>query len=84
MLDDLIAIVQNFNGKTYSGPIDGNTYFFQDLGMTSIDAVVLSETLQQYYGQKIPFSLFLKGLKERKVDDLQLGELAAFLSEHIK
>jgi len=84
MLDDLIALIKNFNGKEYSGQITDKTYFFADLGMASIDAVVLAERLQDYYGQKIPFGLFLKGLKEKNAQDIQLGDLATFLEQHIK
>ena len=37
----------NFHGREYSGPIGPETRFFADLGLASIDAVVLGETLQR-------------------------------------
>ncbi|MBS0635588.1 MAG: hypothetical protein JSR37_09015 [Verrucomicrobia bacterium] len=52
--------------------------------MSTIDAVVLAETLETYYNQKIPFSLLLKTLKEKSALDLKLGELAEFLQERIR
>jgi acyl carrier protein len=83
ILDDLIAIVRHFNDREYSGFIGPETYFFADLGMTSIDAVVLAEKLEQYYAQKVPFHSFLSNLKQKQARDLQLGELADFLEQHI-
>lgn len=79
--DDLIALLRNF--KDFSGVIDENTYFFKDMGMSSIDAVVLAEMLEQYYGKKIRFGIFLAQLKEKKVQDIQLGELALFLTSEV-
>lgn len=84
ILDDLIAIVRNFNGREYSGPIGPDTYFFADLGMASIDAVVLAEKLELYYGQKLPFSAFLSNLKQKQARDLPLSELVYFLEQHLK
>ena len=84
MLDDLIALIRNFNGREYSGPIGPETFFFADLGMASIDAVVLAEMLEQFYGQKFPFGAFMKKLQQRSSRDLQLGELAEFLEEHLQ
>ena len=52
VMDYLSSLLQNFNGREYSGPIDRETLFFSELGMMSIDAVVLGETLESHYGKK--------------------------------
>ena len=83
LMDDLADVLRNFHGREYSGAIGPQTYFFADLGLASIDAVVLGETLEERYGQKIPFDLFMADLGRRAVRDIQLGELAAFLHQHL-
>lgn len=79
----LAGLLQNFNGKEYSGDIGPETLFFADLGMMSIDAVVLGETLEKEYGRRFPFPQFLAGLAQRGAQDLRIGELAEFLSGNL-
>ncbi|HTU17625.1 MAG TPA: acyl carrier protein [Gemmataceae bacterium] len=83
IMDDVAGILRNFNGREYSGDIDSNTLFFGDLGLASIDAVVLGETLEEHYGRKLPFHLFMADLGRRSVRDIPLGELVAFLHQHL-
>jgi acyl carrier protein len=84
IMNDVAGILRNFNGREYSGDIDSNTLFFGDLGLASIDAVVLGETLEEHYGRKLPFHLFMADLGRRAVRDITLGELAAFLHQHLQ
>jgi acyl carrier protein len=79
LLADLAGILRNFHGREYSGPIDWQTRFFGELGLASIDAVLLGETLERRYGQKFPFSELLADLGRRQAEDLELGELVDFL-----
>jgi acyl carrier protein len=80
---DVAGILRNFNGREYSGDIGPETCFFADLGLASIDAVVLGETLEEHYGRKIPFHLFMADLGRRAVRDIKLGDLVAFLHQHL-
>ena len=64
----LAGLLQNFNGREYSGDIGAETLFFSDLGMMSIDAVVLAEALERSYGRRFPFPQFLAGLAQRGAD----------------
>jgi acyl carrier protein len=83
VLQDLADLLRNFNGREYSGDIGPQTRFFGDLGMMSIDAVVLGETLEQQYGRRFPFPQFLAGLAARGAEDLAIGELAEFLWQQL-
>ncbi len=76
---DLASIVRNFNGREYSGELAADTLFFADLGMMSIDAVVLAEKLEQLYARPFPFHEFVADLTRRQVQDIALGELEDFL-----
>jgi acyl carrier protein len=84
ILDDLARILSDFEGREYSGAIDAETRFFADLGLASIDAVVLGETLQAHYGRPLPFGDLMAELGRREDRDLTIGELANFLAKHLR
>jgi acyl carrier protein len=83
IMNDVAGLLRNWGGREYSDDIGPDTRFFGDLGLASIDAVVLGETLEEHYGRKIPFHLFMADLGRRAVRDLPLGELVAFLHQHL-
>ena len=82
--DDLTGIFRDFHGREYSGPIGSETMFFADLGLASIDAVVLGETLESHYGCKLPFGDLMAELGKKADRDLKIGELVVFLQKHLK
>lgn len=79
ILKELSEVLRTFNGREYSENIDRSTHFFGDLGMVSIDAVILGEVLEERYGRKFPFSDYLSRLAEQGAQDLEVGELVDFL-----
>jgi acyl carrier protein len=81
--NDVSDMLRNFNGREYSGDIGPRTCFFGDLGLASIDAVVLGETLEEHYGRRLPFHLFMADLGRRAVRDIELDDLVAFLHQHL-
>lgn len=83
ILDDLRGILADFQGREYTDAIGPATRFFADLGLASIDAVVLGETLQRHYGRALPFSELMARLGERSDRDMTIGELTAFLKKHL-
>ena len=83
IMNDVASVLRNFNGREYTDDIGPETLFFGDLGLASIDAVVLGETLEEYYGRKLPFHVFMADLGRRAQRDLPLGELVAFLHRHL-
>ena len=83
ILADLSRILSDFNGRQYYGTIDLGTRFFADLGLASIDAVVLGEMLQDHYGKPLPFGDLMAELGRRQDRDLTIGELADFLVRHL-
>lgn len=83
VLAELRDLLSNFHGREYSGEIGPDTYFFADLGLASIDAVVLGEMLQARYGKDLPFGELMAELGRRENRDLCIGELADFLVTHI-
>jgi acyl carrier protein len=83
ILADLARLLGNFHGREYSGTIGPETRFFADLGLASIDAVVLGETLQQHYSHTLPFGDLMADLGRREERDLSVSELVAFLRENL-
>jgi acyl carrier protein len=83
ILTDLQELLGNFQGREYSAEIGPETRFFADLGLASIDAVVLGESLQAHYGRPLPFGELMAELGRRTDRDLSIGELASFLQSHL-
>lgn len=83
ILDDLAAILANFHGREYSGTIGPETRFFADLGLASIDAVVLGEALQAHYRRPLPFGELMAELGRRAERDMNISDVADFLQRHL-
>jgi acyl carrier protein len=83
ILHDLQGLLRDFNGKEYSGAIGPETLLFGDVGLVSIDAVILAETLERFYGRQFPFSEFLAAIGREGVSDIRLGRLVAFLHDQM-
>jgi acyl carrier protein len=84
ILGELAAVVrQTFPDRDFPEPVDLTTRAFADLGLASIELVVLAERLDTHFGRRLPFGAFLKGLRDRGAEDLEMGELVTFLQNHV-
>lgn len=81
--DDLARLLAGLRGGEDPGPIGPATRFFADLGLASIDAVVLGEALQRHYARPLPFADLMAELGRREDRDLTMGELAEFLRANL-
>jgi len=80
---DLAAVMAAVFPERHSSCVVGpETRVLADLGLSSIELVVLGERLEQYYGRKLPYGQFLAGLRARGAEDLTLDELVKFLQRH--
>ena len=66
-----------------AGRLEDRTRFFADLGLASIDAVVLGEAIQAHYGRPVPFGELMSAMGRRADRDLEIGELVDFLGKHL-
>jgi acyl carrier protein len=85
--DELLAALAGvvratFPDRDFPEPVELSTRVFADLGLASIELVVLAERLDAHFGRRLPFGTFLKGLRARGADDLAVGELVTFLQQH--
>jgi acyl carrier protein len=84
LLGEVLELMQQLAGDwEYSGAIGPQTYLLRDLGMESLDLVVLGTSLQQRYG-RLPFTEYLAEIGQRPVEerDVTVGELVAFVTAH--
>lgn len=77
------VMAASFPDRDFSVAIGPDTRVLADLGMASIELVVLGERLEHFYGRKLPFGPFLTALRNRGADDLAIGELVTFLQQHV-
>jgi acyl carrier protein len=81
---DLAEVMNRaFPDRDLPADVGPETRIFADLGLASIDVVVLGERLEQFYGRRLPFGPFLAGLRAKGADDLSIGDLIAFLLQQL-
>jgi acyl carrier protein len=65
------------------GSLTRETAIVKDLGFESLDVVYLVTAIEQRYGRRdLPFDQLLM-TDGRYVDDLTIGQIAAFLQRHL-
>jgi acyl carrier protein len=77
------VVLRTFPDRDFPEPVELTTCVFRDLGLASIEVVVLAERLDAHFGRRLPFATFLKGLRDRGAEDLTVGELVSFLQQHV-
>ena len=65
----------------YDEPITANTGLFGQLGLESLDAVILATAIQEHYGCQMPFPKLFADVGERQ-QDLTVGQLIEFVERH--
>lgn len=83
LADVLDLIDQMADDWEYSGEVTEETLFLSDMGLESLDLVILGTMIQQRYGQ-LPFAEFLAEIGQRPVEerDVAVGELVRYISQH--
>lgn len=83
---ELVAILENLTGDWetgFSGAIGSKTMLIADLGFESIDVVHLIVALEEHFRRNdLPFESLLME-EGRYVRDLQVGNVANFLRQHV-
>jgi acyl carrier protein len=84
VLDGVLEMLRELAGDwEYDGEITPHTSFLGDLGLESLDIVVLGTLVQQRYG-RLPFAEYLEELGQRPVEerDVTVAEVVAFVCEN--
>ena len=67
----------------YSRPVGPGSLLFTELGLESLDAVVLGTTIQEHFHTPLPFSELLAEIG-RDQRDLSIMELVDFVDKNLK
>jgi len=67
----------------YDGAITENTTFFGDMGLESLDIVVLASAVQEQYRSTLPFSEFFAEIGQRARRDVTVGEWVDFIHTNL-
>ncbi|NWG32619.1 MAG: acyl carrier protein [Rhodocyclaceae bacterium] len=70
------------NDWEYSRPMGPGSLLFTELGLESLDAVVLCTAIQEHYGRPMPFAELFAELGEQR-RDLSIREVAEFVHRHL-
>jgi acyl carrier protein len=82
ILAEVLAMVDDLAGDwEYDGPITPQTYFLAEMGLESLDIVVLGTMIQQRYG-RLPFAEWLAEIGRRPVAerDVNVAALVSFIA----
>lgn len=82
--DVLLHLRQLADDWEYEGEITKDTLFFDEMGLQSLDVVVLATVVQQQYDQALPFSDFFTDIGQREQRDVTVGEWADFIYTHLQ
>jgi acyl carrier protein len=63
----------------YSGEVGEDTLLFGELGLSSIDVVVLAALVQEKYGRDLPFQQYYVEMERRGERDLSVGQWVDFV-----
>ncbi len=67
----------------YADAVGPETLLFSQLGMDSLDLVVLGTGMQEHYGMQMPFAEFLALVGERGQRDVAVSELVDFIDSQV-
>ena len=67
----------------YTGKITPQTRFFADMGLGSLDVVVLGTAVQEHYKQVLPFVELFAQVGQRALPDIPVGEWVDFIHRHL-
>jgi acyl carrier protein len=82
LLGEVLELMTQLAGDwEYEGTITPNTLLFEDLGLESLDLVVLGTAIQERYG-RVPFAEFLSDIGRRTTRDVSVGQLVAFIDQN--
>jgi acyl carrier protein len=67
----------------YSGDITPDTDLFADMGLASLDVVVLAMSVQQHYERVLPFADLFADMGQRGIKDLSVKDWVDFIHTHL-
>lgn len=83
VLDYVLHTVQGLcEDWDYEDPVGPESLLFTQLGLESLDAVVLCTAIQEHYQVHMPFAELLADIGQKQ-RDLSIDELSDFVHQHL-
>lgn len=83
ILDYLLRTMQNLTQDwDYAEPISAESLLFTEVGLESLDAVILGTAIQEHYQTPMPFAELLAEIGEQQ-RDLTINQLVDFVDTHL-
>lgn len=85
VMADVISLLSELaEDWEYTGEITPETRLFSDMGLSSLDIVVLGTTIQERYNQTFPFLKFYEEVGQRETPDIPIGDWVDFIYRNLK
>ena len=85
VMEDVLMLLSKLSEDwEYGGEIKPETRFFADMGLASLDVVVLGTAIQEHYGRVFPFMKLFAQLGERQIPDIPVGEWVDFIYDQMR
>ena len=83
ILDYLVKTLADLSKDwDYSQEVGPESLLFSELGLESLDAVVLGTAIQEHFQKQMPFAELLADIGEKQ-RDLSISELVDFVDKHL-
>ena len=84
IMSDVLSLLHKLaDDWEYTGEITPETRFFADMGLGSLDVVVLGTAVQEHYNQVFPFVELFAQVGQRALPDIPVGEWVDFIHTHM-
>jgi acyl carrier protein len=84
LMGELLGLLQTLAGDwEYTDEITPRTRFITDMGLGSLDLVMLATAVQERYETRLPFVEFFSEIGRREVPDLPVEEWVDFVHKHL-
>jgi len=84
IMSDVLGLLRKLaDDWEYTGEITPQTRFFADMGLGSLDVVVLGTAVQEHYKQVFPFAELFARVGQRAMPDIPVGEWVDFIHQHL-
>ena len=84
VLADVLLLLRGLaDDWEYNGDITQDTCFLADMGLRSLDVVVLGIAVQERYKQVLPFPALFAEIGQRERRDASVGEWVDFIHTHL-
>ena len=84
IMEDILNLLHQLaEDWEYAGEISSETRLFTDMGLASLDVVILGTAIQEQYGQVLPFQDFYAEVGESGAQDIPVGQWVDFIHSEL-